>query len=156
MTGTSNGKRDFFISYNRADQTWAEWVGWQLEAAGYTVLTQAWDFRPGHNFVLEMNRAATLSERTVPVLSPNFLASRFTAPEWASAFADDPTGEQGRVVPVRVAQCDPKGLLGPIVYIDLVDREEAEAKDALLRGVRRERAKPSVSPVFSGAASPVD
>jgi hypothetical protein len=33
MTEASEGKRDFFISYNRADQTWAEWVAWQLEAA---------------------------------------------------------------------------------------------------------------------------
>lgn len=70
MTEASEGKRDFFIIYNRADQTWAEWVGWQLEAAGYTVFIQAWDFRPGHNFALEMDRAATLAERTVPVLSP--------------------------------------------------------------------------------------
>src|SRR3954468_20027822 len=151
MTGASNSKRDFFISYNRADQTWAEWVAWQLEEAGYTVFIQAWDFRPGHNFVLEMDRAATLAERTVPVLSPNFLASRFTQPEWAAAFADDPTGEQGRVVPVRVAECDLKGLLGQIVYIDLVGRDEVKAIDELLRGVRRERAKPPKLPVFPGA-----
>jgi tetratricopeptide (TPR) repeat protein len=156
MTGTSDDRLDFFISYNRADKAWAEWVAWQLEQAGYTLFIQAWDFRPGHNFVLEMHRAATLAGRTVPVLSPNFLASRFTQPEWAAAFAADPTGEQGRVVPVRVAECDPKGLLGPIVYIDLVDRDEAKAKDELLNGIRRERAKPPVSPVFPGAAAPVD
>jgi TIR domain/NB-ARC domain len=156
MTKASEGKRDFFISYNRADRAWAEWVAWQLEAAEYTVFIQAWDFRPGSNFVLEMDRAATLAERTVPILSPNFLASRFTPPEWAARLADDPTSEQGRVVPVRVAECDPKGLLGPIVYIDLVGRDEAKAKDELLRGIRRERAKPPVSPVFPDSAAPVD
>jgi len=28
--------KDFFISYNSADRTWAEWIAWQLEEAGYT------------------------------------------------------------------------------------------------------------------------
>ena len=62
MTGTSDDRRDFFISYNRADKAWAEWIAWQLEAAGYTLFIQAWDFRPGHNFVLGMDRAATRAE----------------------------------------------------------------------------------------------
>jgi hypothetical protein len=25
--------KDFFISYNSADKTWAEWIAWQLEEA---------------------------------------------------------------------------------------------------------------------------
>jgi TIR domain len=43
---------DFFISYNKADRAWAEWIAWQLEQAGYQTTNQAWDFRPGSNFVL--------------------------------------------------------------------------------------------------------
>ncbi len=62
--------KDFFISYNKADRQWAEWLAWQLEEAGYTVVLQAWDFRPGSNFVLEMQRAAVEAERTIAVLSP--------------------------------------------------------------------------------------
>ena len=34
------------ISYTQVDHTWAEWIAWQLEAAGYTTVIQAWDFRP--------------------------------------------------------------------------------------------------------------
>jgi hypothetical protein len=26
---------NFFINYNRIDQTWAEWIAWQLETEGY-------------------------------------------------------------------------------------------------------------------------
>ena len=29
MTNVSDG--DFFVSYNQADRTWAEWIGWQLK-----------------------------------------------------------------------------------------------------------------------------
>jgi TIR domain len=46
--------RDFFISYTAADRAWAEWVAWQLEAAGWTTVLQAWDFAVGENFVLRM------------------------------------------------------------------------------------------------------
>ena len=43
---------DFFVSYTSADRAWAEWIAWQLEADGYHVVVQAWDFRPGSDFVL--------------------------------------------------------------------------------------------------------
>ena len=46
--------KDFFISYTKTDKAWAEWIAWTLEAAGYSTVIQAWDFRPGSNFVLEM------------------------------------------------------------------------------------------------------
>jgi hypothetical protein len=38
-------RRDFFISYTSADRAWVEWIAWELEAAGYRTLIQAWDFR---------------------------------------------------------------------------------------------------------------
>jgi hypothetical protein len=110
----------FFISYNHNDAEWAEWIAWVLEAAGYTTAIQAWDFQAGGNFVLEMQTAAAGSGRTIAVLSPDYLASGFAAAEWAAAFKDDPTGAKRKLIPVRVAECDPAGLLGPIVYIDLV------------------------------------
>jgi len=144
--------KDFFISYNSADRQWAEWIAWQLEEAGYTTVLQAWDFRPGSNFVLEMQRAATEAEHTIAVLSPDYLGARFTQPEWAAAFAQDPTGEKGTLLPVRVRECELKGLLPTIIYIDLVGLEEQEAKDTLLAGVSRERAKPTAPPGFPAAA----
>ena len=93
--------RDFFVTYNHRDERWAEWIAWQLEAAGYTVFIQAWDFRPGSNFVVEMQNAATSAERTIVVLSPNYLAAEFTQPEWAAAFRLDPTGIKRKLVVYR-------------------------------------------------------
>jgi hypothetical protein len=139
-------KKDFFISYNSKDKDWAEWIAWQLEATGYSVVIQAWDFRPGDNFVLKMQQAAEQADRTLMVLSPNYLAAVYTQPEWAAAFVQDPTGTT--LLPVRVAECELQGLLPAIVYIDLVDLEETEAKKKLLAGIPRGRAKPSVSPPF--------
>ena len=103
--------KDFFISYNQADRKWAEWIAWQLEDAGYTTVLQAWDFRPGSNFALEMHSAAQAAGRTIAVLSPDYLSSQYTLPEWAAAFAKDPTSKQGKLLPVRVKECDLEGLL---------------------------------------------
>jgi hypothetical protein len=50
--------KDFFISYNKADLQWAEWIAWQLDDAGYSVVIPGWDFLSGCNFILEMHGAA--------------------------------------------------------------------------------------------------
>lgn len=140
---------DFFISYNSADKQMAEWIAWELEDAGYTTIIQAWDFGPGENFVLAMQKAATVAKRTIAVLSPNYLQAQYTAPEWAAAFVQDPTGEKRQLVPVRVKAVELTGLLRPIVYIDLVDVEEQEAKTRLLQGISPAR-KPLTKPAFPG------
>ena len=98
---------DVFVSYTSADRPWAEWIAWELEAAGYSTLIQAWDFGAGSNFVMEMHQAARVATRTVAVLSPAFLASPYAAPECAAAFREDPTGAQRKLVPVRVRECKP-------------------------------------------------
>ena len=150
--------KDFFISYNSADKAWAEWLAWQIEASGWSVVVQAWDFRPGGNFVLDMNRALTDTRRTIAVLSPSFLAADFTAPEWAATFAADPTGVARRLVPVRVRDCKLSGLLAPIVYIDLVGiKSREEGRQRLLDGLKA-RVKPEHEPDMpapDAAATPV-
>ena len=142
--------KDFFISYNKADKDWAEWIAWHLEENGYSTVIQVWDFRPGSNFLLEMDSASRETERTIAVLSPNYLTALYTQPEWAAAFKKDPKGENGALLPVRVRECKPEGLLGPIVYIDLFGLDEETARDTLLAGVKRERSKPPKAPAFPG------
>jgi len=141
---------NFFISYSRSDIPWATWIAWQLEERGYEVVLEAWDIRPGHNSVLEMNRAATEAERILVVLSSSFLESLYTQPEWATAFAADPKGEQRRLIPIRVQECQPQGLLASIAFIDLVGLEEIEARETLLEGLASS-GKPLIAPGFPGA-----
>ena len=142
--------RDFFVSYNRHDAQWAEWIAWVLEEAGYSVFIQAWDFRPGGNFVLDMQKAAAESKKTILVLSETYLESAYTKPEWAAAFVDDPTSADRKVLPVRVKECQPEGLLKPLVYVDLVEVSESEAKQRLLNMIP-DRLKPSIAPLFPGS-----
>src|SRR4030095_4154095 len=94
---------DYFISYTSVDRAWAEWIAWQLEQAGFSVVLQAWDMVAGREFVHEMQKSSATAKRTISVLSPAYLGSQFGEAEWRIAFASDPSGEQGLLVPVRVA-----------------------------------------------------
>ncbi len=143
---------DFFVSYTSADEAWAEWIAYVLEEEGYEVVLQAWDFRPGANFVLAMQEAAATADRTLMVLSPDYLSSQFASPEWAAAFADDPQGLAGKLVPVMVRECNPKGMLKPIIHVKLAGLDEKAARAALIGGIRSGRAKPPARPTFPGVA----
>jgi TIR domain len=146
--------RDFFISYTAADRPWAEWIAWELEAAGYTTLIQAWDFRPGTDWAVKMQEGTTEWSRILAVLSPHFFESKFTRAEWTSVFAKDPTGELGLLIPVRVTECEPPGLLRPRTYVDVVGLGEDAVRKKLLDGVKQGRIKPANAPLFPGWAKP--
>ena len=144
----STGERDFFISFNKADDDWAAWIAWVLEDAGYRVVFQHWDMGPGSNFIVEMQRAVTGSRQTVLVLSDAALRSDFVTAEWAAALAADPSGRQRKLIPVRVKPLTlPLGLLGQVVYVDLVELGAEDARSALL-GALLKRRKPLEAPSF--------
>ena len=124
--------RDFFISYTQADVARAKWIADTLEQAGYTTVLQARDMPPGSNFILEMHRAASRTDRTIAVLSKAYQASEYGESEWAAALAKDPTGADRKLVPVRVEDCEPEGLFRAIVYVDLVGLTPERATSALL------------------------
>jgi tetratricopeptide (TPR) repeat protein len=154
----SAARWQFFISYTGADRAWAEWIAWQLEDAGYTVLVQAWDFVPGSHWTSRMDGGTRGAERTLAVLSRAYLASVYGRQEWEAAFRGDPEGFARKLVPVRVEDCPRPGLLGGVVSIDLFGLPASQAKNDLLEQIRvalAGRAKPAAEPAFpSGLAAP--
>jgi len=144
--------RDFFISYTGVNRPWAEWIAVELERAGYTTVSQALDFTPGNDFIHEMQVASTSAARTIAVLSPTYFQSAMSEAEWRVAFANDPSGEQQLLVPIRVQAFENAGLLQTRVYIDLVDLDEIEARQRLLDHVDRavKRGPRQTTAVFPG------
>jgi hypothetical protein len=138
--------RDFFMSYVGQDRPWAEWIAAQLDAAGYTFFLQAWDVRPGSNFVVEMDQAAKLADRTLIVLSAAYQQSGSARSEWAAAFRQDPTGSKRQLLPVRIEMCALDGLLAQISFIDLVGSGAEQAKERLLTGIQTGRVRPEHVP----------
>ena len=131
--------KDFFISYNKADRDVALWIARVLQENNYTTLIQAEDMPPGSNFVREMDKACKEAAQVLLVLSPDYLKSAYTQPEWHAFFSKDPTGDKRLLVPVRVRDCQLDGLLAQIVYIDLAGKDGDAAAETLLEGIRLSR-----------------
>lgn len=141
---------DFFITYNGKDHQWAAWLAATLEAAGYTTFSQVWDFRPGDNFMVNMNHGLANARHTIGVLSPNYIASTFARAEWTAAYRDAIMGKDRAFIPVLVEECQIPPLLGPVAYVDLVDVDEAQARTRLLAGVATNASRPTTAPPFPG------
>ena len=132
-TSWESARRDFFISFNEADKPWADWIAWTLAKAGHDLFYQHWDFPPGSNFMVGMQRAVLLARQTILVLSDEAMRSDFVGLEWTTALHSDPSGAERKLVPVRVRPLTVSlGMLGQIVYVDLVDLGRADAESALL------------------------
>ena len=144
---------DFFISYTSADRAWAEWIGYVLEEKGFSVIIQAWDFRPGSNFVLEMQKAAADADRTIMVLSPDYLKSQFASSEWAAAFAQDPMGLNASWCRLWCGLVASWIVDAPCAYC-LDGEDEVRKRELLIDGVNAKRAKPPRRPHFQGYDKP--
>jgi TIR domain len=140
--------KNFFISYQSKDSSWAEWVAWILEENGYSVYIQAWDFRPGGNFVLEMDEKIKDSERMIAILSENYLEKPFPQSEWAAAFVDDADGKKRKLIPVKISECNLDGLLKSTIYINLCKLDEKDAEKKLIEGIVKDSIKPQNRPVY--------
>ena len=152
--GDPRGGWDFFVSYTQKDRAWAEWIAWTLEEDHHNVLIQAWDFVPGTNWVQSMQAGVRDADRTIAVLSEEYLRSVFGSAEWQTAWAGDPDGAARKLLPVRVSDCPREGLLAGVTGIDVFGQSEAAAKARLRRMVAAAiagRAKPAVKPAFPGA-----
>jgi TIR domain len=89
-------ERDFFLSYTQTDRAWAEWLAWELEAAGYTTVLQAWDMPAGTAFVHAMDQAVQHARHLLLMLSPAYLRSAMAAV--GGAVVHDPEHPGGRGV----------------------------------------------------------
>ncbi|MEU6743299.1 TIR domain-containing protein [Streptosporangium sandarakinum] len=143
---------DIFVSYSPADERWASWIAWELEAAGYRTMIQAWDFVPGTQFIEFMDRGVSEAALVVAVLSRNYLRSRWGRMEWQAALRADPDNPSNKLVTIRLEDCPLEGLLATITWVDLVGVTGAdEARALLLNRIEQAlagRAKPLDRPSF--------
>jgi predicted nucleotide-binding protein len=91
------------------------------------------------------------AKRTILVLSTAYFPSRVADEEWRFAFQLDPTGERGLLIPVRVGPVNLPAALRNRVYIDLVGKDAATARELLIQGVSDRGAQPAREPHFPGS-----
>ncbi|MDR8414742.1 toll/interleukin-1 receptor domain-containing protein, partial [Nonomuraea sp. 3-1Str] len=148
---------EIFVSYSPADTAWATWIAWELEAAGYKTMIQAWDFVPGTNFIDFMDRGVSEAQLVVAVLSRHYLTSRYGRLEWQAALRADPDDPSRKLVTIRLEDVQLEGLLSTITWVDLLGVNDAGQARARLLGRVGEalagRAKPDVPPAFPTGAN---
>ncbi len=129
-------RTDFFVSHAGADRAWAEWVAWQLKAAGYSIELDVWDWAVGQNFVTKMSDALARADRVVALFSAAYFErERYTTEEWSASLTHMLGAKEGRLVPVRVEKVpDDKvpPLLRPLIAGDLTGLGREQAQRVLL------------------------
>jgi hypothetical protein len=136
---------DFFVSHASPDQAWAEWLAWQLQAAGYTVELDIWDWTPGQDFLSRMQAALGRAERLLAVWSDSYFRSPFGSAEFRAAFVRQ-AQDIGRIVPVLVEPATVPELYASLIHVDLVGLDETAAA-ARLR-TRLTGGRPVTAPRF--------
>jgi len=142
---------EFFISRagaHPADVAIAAKVGQIIEAEGYRVILQQWDFA-NRNFMERMDAALASGARVVAILTPQYLATDYCAAEWMHALDGDPLNRKGRLIVLRAAECEPKGLSRTIAYWDLAPIRD---RDDLLTDIVKAAIMPDAERRHVGAA----
>ena len=131
--------KNFFISYNHHDEKWAEWIDWTLREAGYDTIVQVYDFPVGSNFVSNMHDALKRADHVLCVLTQHFLNSTWCEEEYTNAL--------DKLIPVRIADVLPDGILKHRIYFDLFGLSENEASEKLVTAIKG-KVRPTTKPVF--------
>ena len=119
--------KDFFISYNKADRRWAVDC---LAAREHRLYDRAPRLGLPTRCQFLAGDARCYCENQVYPCYPVARLSRrlLYSVGVGCGYARDPMGKQRLLVPVRVRNCDPQGLLHTLIFIDLVDLDETKAK----------------------------
>ena len=135
MTQRDNCQYDLFIAYAQDDGKWVE--GRLCPALGLAddrVIREA-DFRPGAALIAEYERAVTTSRYTLLVVTPAYLADKWTAlGENLASFLN--VQEQGeRLIPLLLRPCELPLRIGFRVHLDCTNELNWETEIARLRAV---------------------
>ena len=142
---------DFWLSYARRDQGWAEWIAWQLADTGYTVELDPWDQSDGRDFDAVIAVGLARADRVLILLSEAYYQ------RWsASAAQPGPTWELDRLMAVRVepvARGQVPADLHGLAYRDLFGLSERQAIEILFLTIT-EPVRATGLPAYSGRGTP--
>jgi hypothetical protein len=166
MNASPDKPKDIFISYNRADEAWAQTLAERIEAEAIdepngrrqlTVFFAPWDIEVGTNFVNALADGLRKARFFSPIMTPEFFSSGWTNFEWTDQVALDPTNASGRILPIllRNASLDNRSRLSippPFNVLNRLDfREQKNFESRLdellrvLRGQPKARGSLSIS-----------
>jgi tetratricopeptide (TPR) repeat protein len=122
-----------FISYSSKDGEWVKnWLLPKLEGAGLKVHIDFRDFEIGIPSLINMERAVELCEKTLLVLTPNWLNSEWTNFEALMVQSEDPIGLRNSIIPLMLEKCDLPKRLSIFTYANFKDKNNRDTELARL------------------------
>jgi hypothetical protein len=116
---------DVFISYSTQDKAWVrEELLRRLEDAGLKCCIDYRDFRIGAPAISELERASTTSRKTLMVLTPNYLESKWTGFERYLPQTPDPLNEELRLIPLLKETCELPRSIGYLTYLNFAESDD--------------------------------
>jgi hypothetical protein len=121
-----------FISYASADRIWAEWIAAELNDVGIQASYQEVDGPDGMSGVTEVTRTLISTNRVMVLLSPDYLQSMNAADLWKVVSEREGASLHRYLIPVRPVPIRTVPPFTDRPSIDLFDRSETQAREALL------------------------
>ena len=128
---------DFFISHSHVDKKWAEWIANILEKEGYSTFWGERDLKVGDNFVSIIQEYIEMADKLIAIFSPSYFSSTFCQAEVSAMLSK----EKSNIIPVKISETQPMGDLSNLLYVDLYNVDEIEAKDRLLKAIKADKKK---------------
>jgi hypothetical protein len=108
---------DVFISYSTADKAWVRGeLLTRLQKAGLKVWIDFRDVELGAPALEDLAEAAIKSRKTILVITPNYLKSKWTSYERYLLQAQDPINESRRLIPILKEPCAVPSSFGFLNY----------------------------------------
>ncbi|HUW12775.1 MAG TPA: toll/interleukin-1 receptor domain-containing protein [Anaerolineae bacterium] len=125
--GNDTYRYDVFISYSDHDREWVQgWLLHRLEETGLRVCIDFRDFELGVASLVNMENAVERSRKTLIVLTPEWVESKWTAFESLLIQTDDPAGRRARMIPLRLEPCEPPKRIAMLTYVDFTQPPEVD------------------------------
>jgi hypothetical protein len=125
-----------FISYNRSDVGFVDWLANQLVARRHNIWMDRWELNIGDSLISRIQSALTESDAILIVLSKNSVASEWCKKELNSGLLRELEEKRVLVLPCVIDDCEIPLFLRDKLYADFRNGPNpalAQVDDALLR-----------------------
>lgn len=115
--GRGNG---IFLSHSSKDKDVAKRIALGLSALNYSVWYDEWAIAPSQSIVEKINEGLAKNDILILLLSPNSVTSRWVQREVNATLMAQLSGQNVRIVPILLEECDIPAILSDIKYIDFI------------------------------------
>jgi hypothetical protein len=132
-------QRDFFISFNGADEAYAKAISDALRAEGFTTFFHPDDLEFGGYIPKWMNDALLNSRRMLALCSPEYMdqGAIYSEAERYARVWQDTLGEKFKLVPVVLRDVDFPPLLAPYKRLIVTNTTPAQAAAAVVVALKK-------------------